>query len=189
MLRRLIAPLVFAVLAASSGTVRAQNAFPAPLPGEQATPPLGTLPMPAGGPPLPTAAPSWSPPPSGDPSQACMKDFLPLREEAMRRGRLIREASERHASPGESCKLLGAFGKAELQMMNYVRAKTAACGIPANFLDQLEAGHKKTADMMTRVCASADPVPTGTISLVPATKRWPEGTVNSDFGDPAFKQR
>ena len=38
---------------------------------------------------------------------------LPLRAEAERRGKLIKAASDRHASPVEACKLIKNFGQAE----------------------------------------------------------------------------
>jgi len=84
---------------------------------------------------------------------------------------MMKAASERHAWPGEACKLLDDLSKAEFQMMKYVRAKTVACGFPENFLVQLNAGYENTERMRERVCAYP-----------------PEGTVTTDFGDPAFKQ-
>jgi hypothetical protein len=169
MIRRLIAPLMLTVFFTPSGMARAQHAFPAPLPAPQGIPPLATGPIGKTQPAPPSSA--------GDLSTACATEFLALREDAERRGSLIKAASERHALPSEACKLLSDFSKAELKMIQYVRIKTAR-GIPADILDQLKAGHKKTSDMLTRVC-----------SLAQTTERWPEGTVTTDFGDPAFKQR
>jgi hypothetical protein len=97
--------------------------------------------------------------------------FSTFAEEAERRGSMMKAASERHAWPGEACKLLDDLSKAEFQMMKYVRAKTVACGFPENFLVQLNAGYENTERMRERVCAYP-----------------PEGTVTTDFGDPAFKQ-
>jgi hypothetical protein len=42
-----------------------------------------------------------------------MKGFVPLREEAEKRGKMIKAASEQHASPDEACKLIKNFGQAE----------------------------------------------------------------------------
>ena len=55
-----------------------------------------------------------SPPPppgagGGAAGDACMKDFVPLREEAEKRGKAIKAASDRHASPQEACKLIGNY--------------------------------------------------------------------------------
>jgi hypothetical protein len=65
-------------------------------------------------------------------------------------------------------------------MIKYVQLKSAECGIPPDIFDQLKASHnhKKTEQMQQRACADAV-----------TRARWPEGTVTTDFGDPAFKQR
>ena len=52
-----------------------------------------------------------------------MKEFVPLREEAEKRGKLIKAASERHAPPDEACKLIGNFGQAEIKMIKYVESQ------------------------------------------------------------------
>jgi hypothetical protein len=156
------------VFASSSGVVSAQTTFPAPLPGDNS---------PASVPPATNgdgSAPSVAPFPVS-PQNECMNEFLPLRQEAERRGQLIREASGRHASPGEACKLIGNFVQAETKMIKYVQVKSAVCGILSNILDQLNTGHKHTVEMQTRICNAA------------AQKLQPEGTVATDFGDPAFK--
>lgn len=109
------------------------------------------------------------------PLSECMSEFLPLRQEAQRRGQLIKETSARHASAAEACKLLGEFATAEVKMLKYVQAKSTVCGISSNILDQLNTGHRHTVEMQTRICTAA------------TQKRAPEGTVTMDFGDPTFK--
>ena len=52
-----------------------------------------------------------------------MKGFVPLREEAEKRGKLIKAASDRHAPPDEACKLIGSFGQAEVKMIKYVESQ------------------------------------------------------------------
>jgi hypothetical protein len=84
-----------------------------------------------------------------------MKGFLPLREDAEKRGKMIKAASERHAPPQEACKLIGNFGQAELKMIKYVEANAAACGIPPQIPEQLKNGHKNTDVMLKRVCDAA----------------------------------
>jgi hypothetical protein len=161
--------LALAILASSSGVVQAQSTFPAPLPGDN---PSTSIPPASGDSSALSAAPFPVPPQS-----ECMNEFLPLRQEAERRGQLIREASGRHASAGEACKLIGNFLQAEAKMVEYVQVKSAVCGISSNVLDQLNTGHKHTLEMKTRICNTA------------FQKRWlqTEGTVTTDFGDPAFK--
>ena len=96
------------------------------------------------------------PPPSqaGAPDE-CMKGFIPLREDAEKRGKMIKTASERHASPEEACKLIGSFGQAEIKMIKYVESHASKCGIPAQISDQLKAGHKNTETMQKKVCQVA----------------------------------
>jgi hypothetical protein len=84
-----------------------------------------------------------------------MKKFVPMREEAEKRGKLIRAASERHAPPDEACKLIASFGQAELNMMKFVQSNSARCGIPPEVSEQMKAGHKNTETMQKKVCAVA----------------------------------
>jgi len=173
MIRRLIVPLTAAVVTVHAGQVLAQSAFPAPLPNQSAAP-ANASPFP----PVNGAAPSASvgapspfpsqgaapvsggfggPPPqaaSGS-ADACMKGFVPLREEAERRGKMIKAASDRKAPPDEACKLIGNFGQAELKMIKYVETNSAKCGIPPQIAEQLRTGHKNTDKMQKQVCAVA----------------------------------
>jgi hypothetical protein len=172
-IRRLIVPLTVAVLAAHAGPSFAQGAFPAPLPGQAA--PGGPSPFPPakGAPPAATGVAPGSFPAAGaapltgsafergaaPPSQAgadeCMKAFLPLREEAERRGKLIKAAGDRKASADEACKLIKNFGQAEIKMIKYVETNAAKCGIPPDIGAQLKNGHKNTEGMQTKVCGIA----------------------------------
>ena len=81
-----------------------------------------------------------------------MKEFMPLREDAEKRGKLIKAASDRHAPPEEACKLIENFGQAETKMIKYVEANAAKCGIPPQVADQLKTGHKNTEGMQKKVC-------------------------------------
>ena len=169
MIRRLIVPLTAAVVSLHAGHVFAQGSFPAPLPNQSAAPP-GASPFP----PVNGAAPSASvgtpspfpsqgsapvssgfsgpPPQASGSADACMKGFVPLREEAERRGKMIKAASDRKAPPDEACKLIRNFGQAELKMIKYVETNSAKCGIPPQIADQLKNGHKNTDKMQTQVC-------------------------------------
>jgi hypothetical protein len=172
---RLIVPLAVAVAVLDIGAAAAQGAFPAPLPGQSAAPapsmPANASPFPgppsapqSGAPsPFPAtgAAPmsggggAFSPaPPTAGGSEACMKAFLPLREEAEKRGKMIKAASDRKAAP-YACKLISNFGAAEVKMIKYIEANAAKCGIPPQVGDQMKAGHKQTEAMQQKVCAMA----------------------------------
>jgi hypothetical protein len=173
-IRRLIVPLTVAVMA-HAGQSFAQGAFPAPLPSQPA--PSNASPFP----PVNGAAPSASvgaapssfpaqgaapiagsafergpaPPSQAGPSDECMKGFVPLREEAEKRGKLIKAASDRHAPPDEACKLIGNFGQAESKMIKYIETHAAKCGIPPQISEQLKGGHKNTENLQKKVCAAA----------------------------------
>jgi hypothetical protein len=178
MIRRLIVPLTLAVATFHAGLAFnsqafAQGAFPAPLPGraaapanDSAFPPVngaapttslgGPASFPSGG-----AAPVGGfggapagPTMSGTEAE-CMKSFMPLREEAEKRGKLIKAASDRHAPPDEACKLISNFGTAETKMLKYVETHLTQCGIPPQVLDQLKAGHKNSENMQQKICAVA----------------------------------
>jgi hypothetical protein len=184
MIRRLILPLTAAVVVIHAGQSYAQGAFPAPLPGQAAPsnaspfppvpgqtiqkndpafPPVnGAAPRPgsfpaAGAAPVTGAAfeRNPAPPSQAGPPDECMKGFVPLREEAEKRGKLIKAASDRHAPPDEACKLISGFGQSEIKMIKYVESHASKCGIPQQVADQLKNGHKNTETMQQKVCAVA----------------------------------
>jgi len=177
MIRRLIIPLTVAAVAIHAGQAFAQGTFPAPLPNQSAAP-ANASPFPPvnGAAPRPStgaapvsggsvfdrgAAPTGGVPQAGGPPQAggsqdaCMKGFMPLREEAEKRGKLIKAAGERKAPPDEACKLIGNFGQAEIKMIKYVEANATKCGIPPQIGEQLKTGHQNTEKMQKQVCAVA----------------------------------
>ncbi len=77
---------------------------------------------------------------------------MPLREEAEKRGKLIKAASDRHSPPDEACKLIGNYSQAEIKMIKYVETNSAKCGIPPQISDQLKGSHKNTENMLQKVC-------------------------------------
>jgi hypothetical protein len=138
---RLIMLSALAVAIICADAVLAQSTFPAPLPGQSATtsPPAAL--------PLAGIAPAQS--------SECIKGFTPLREDAEKKGKLIKAAGERRAAPEEACMLIVSYSEAEIRMIRYVEAN-AQCGIPAQVADQLKAGHRTTEALRMRVCAAAD---------------------------------
>jgi hypothetical protein len=81
-----------------------------------------------------------------------MKEFIPLREEAEKRGKMIKAAGDRHAAPDEACKLFKNYSQAELKMMKFVQVNAAKCGIPPQVGEQLSASHKNTESVQAKVC-------------------------------------
>ena len=174
-IRRLIVPLTVALVTCHAGQSFAQGAFPAPLPGQAAPsnaspfPPVnGAAPAASVGGPSPFPSTGAAPitgsafergpaPPSqaGGPPDDCMKKFMPLREEAEKRGKMIKAAGERKAGPEEACKLIGNFGQAEIKMIKFVESNAARCGIPPQVADQMKTGHKNTEGMQKKVCGMA----------------------------------
>lgn len=188
--RRLIVPLTVAVALTAACAVQAsaQGAFPAPLPGQAASPfppvngaaPANASPFPPvngsappasfgqpsafpsnGAAPLGGGAPTQAmgaPPPGpggAGPSDACMKGFVPLREEAERRGKVIKAAMERHAQPDETCKLIENYSQAEFKMMEYVKLNQTKCGIPPQISEQMKKGHEGTQATLKKCNAAA----------------------------------
>ncbi|RXG94881.1 MULTISPECIES: hypothetical protein [Bradyrhizobium] len=173
MIRHLMVPITAAMVTMGAAGADAQSAFPAPLPNQAATssafPPVnGSAPVASVGTapqssfPVNGAAPiggagafSAAPPTQGGPGEDCMKAFIPLREEAEKRGKLIKAASDRHAPPDEACKLIGNFSQAELKMIKYIESHAAKCGIPPQIGEQMKTGHKNTETMQKKVCTVA----------------------------------
>ena len=112
-------------------------------------------------------------PTSSETQAACLKGFNLLREDADKKGQLIKEASDRHASPVEACKIIASYGVAEAKMIKYLEANATACEVPARITDELRNGHKNTGALEKKVCTVAEQM------------KKPRGVI-SDFGDPAY---
>lgn len=160
-----------APLPGQSAAPASSSPFP-PVNGAAAAPPAASPFPPVGGAPAAAAAPSafpsggaaplgggFGPPPQQQAGPAggddCMAGFLPLRQEAEKRGAAIKAASERRAPPDEACKLISAFSQSEVKMLSYIKANATKCGIPSNVSSQMQAGHKNTENMRQKVCAAA----------------------------------
>lgn len=169
MIRPLMVPITAAMVAMGAAGAYAQSAFPAPLPSQAASssafPPVngsapvasvGTAPQSSfpvnGAAPVGGAGAFSAAPPTQAPGEDCMKAFVPLREEAEKRGKLIKAASDRHAPPDEACKLIRNFSQAETKMLKYIETHAAKCGIPPQVGAQMKDGHKNTEAMAAKVC-------------------------------------
>jgi hypothetical protein len=141
-IRGLIVPLTLGVFAFQAIEARAQSAFPASPPGvnDTASPLVNGAVF--GGARLPGG-------------EDCTNGFLPLRQEAEKRGAMIRTASEHHAPPDETCKPIGTFAQSEVKMIKYVEAHAQQCGIPAQVTEQLKTGHRNTENMLKKICDAA----------------------------------
>ncbi len=93
---------------------------------------------------------------NGTPSaDQCKNEFAPLRDEAARRGKLLKDASARHAPVDETCRLIRSFVEAEIRMINFVEAQATACAVPAPVLEQLKNSSKTTEALQTSICNAA----------------------------------
>lgn len=120
-----------------------------------------------------------------------MKAFAPLREEAEKRGKAIKAAGERHATPDEACKLIGIYGQAEVKMIKYIESHAAKCGIPPQVADQLKKGHKGTEGLQTKVCAAAQQAQRGPAGpslseVLGSSAALPEATTAKKSGGSTF---
>ena len=141
--QRLIVSFIVAAMTLPLGQAVAQGAFPAPLPGQAVAPPSNALPFP----PV-----NGSPPLARGSSDACMNGYIPLREEAVERAKLIKAANKRHARPDEACKLIANFAQSEINIIRYIEANSVNCGISPLIADQLKTGHKNTEAMQIKIC-------------------------------------
>jgi hypothetical protein len=103
-----------------------------------------------------SSSPFAAPPTQGGPPDNCMNEFLPLRQEAEKRGAALRTASEKHATPDVACKLINNFLQAEVKMLKYVEVNSAKCGIPPQITDTLRKGHKNSEAMQEKICNAAN---------------------------------
>jgi hypothetical protein len=139
-----VAPLVVVLAIASLGPAQAQFGGMPGMPGSPGTP--GS----------PFGAPRQGPPP------AC-QELLSLREETGKHGQALQAAGKKKAPPEQLCKLFKTFIAAESKMLKGLEEHRATCGVPAEVIKQVQAGHNKATQMSKRVCDSAaqGPRPTG----------------------------
>jgi hypothetical protein len=149
--RRRIPALTMVLIAVGGADGRAQGAWPgqtAPIPGL-----VGTQGRVANNGGLQIGAAMAPFPPTGGLQDRCTADFHPLREEAERRGKLIKDAGQRHATPDEACGLIRSFGQSEIKMITFIEAHPTQCWHLAQVAVELRRGHQNTDRMQTKVCA------------------------------------
>jgi len=114
----------------------------------------------------------------------CIKDFLPLREEAQKRALAIRAGMEKKVPREEACKLFQAFSAAESKMIKFAEANATWCGIPAQALAQMKEGQAHTAKTRAQICAAGGPAKPAAPSLSDAlgTSNAPIPEVNKGSG-------
>ncbi len=114
------------------------------------------------------------------PPESCLKEFTPLRDETVRRAKLIKAATERRVASGEACRLVHELELAQTKMIDYAVAHASTCGIPGNITDQLKANHQNTLTVMRKVC-------TETLNVErPDRATAVDGAPQKRFGSAAF---
>jgi len=94
----------------------------------------------------------------------CYKEFEPLKAEAEKRGLAVKHATEKKdkASREEVCALIKRYSEAEGQLVKFIKANTAKCGIPPEAATQMSANHSRTLKSVNAVCSATGPAkPTG----------------------------
>jgi hypothetical protein len=93
----------------------------------------------------------------------CLKAFSKLRDDAQHKGNAIEKAGKRKVSPQVACQLFTALAAAEGKMVKYAVENATWCGIPAQAVEQMKAGHAKANEMRVKICriAAAPPPPQG----------------------------
>ena len=105
--------------------------------------------------PVQPAAPQQEPPP-------CVKEFFKLRDDAELKGKAIKAANDRKATPKEACQLFGAFVAAQSKMLKYASENTTWCGIPPQVVENIKLSVTKMSEVRNRICqAAASPTQQG----------------------------
>ena len=81
--------------------------------------------------------------------------FLPLRNDAQKKGMAIGLAEKRHADRPEICKLVTTFSAAEAKALQFLQNNMTWCGIPAEAVASAKENHEKTLKFRQVVCAPA----------------------------------
>ena len=101
-----------------------------------------------------------APPPGAGPSRGagqeppCIREFMPLKEEAQKRGGMIQAAANRKAPRPEVCQLFKNFEASEAKVVKFVTTNQAQCQIPQEAISQMKANHDRTIKTRTQICSS-----------------------------------
>ncbi len=88
-------------------------------------------------------------------ASAPCEGFMPLRNEAQKRGMAIGMAEKQHADRKQMCKLVTVFSAAEEKALKYLKANMTWCGVPQQAITSAADAHAKTLKFREIVCAPA----------------------------------
>ncbi len=124
------------------------------------------------------------PPPQQQQMPPCVKDFMPLRNEAEKRAGALKAVMEKKPTREQACAAFKNFSGAEARVVAYVRKNGEWCGIPAEAVKGMAANHARTMKAQKQICdgggfAGGAPKPTGPgLSEALGTNR-PIGSIDS----------
>jgi hypothetical protein len=81
--------------------------------------------------------------------------FIPLREDAQKKGAAIGAAQKRHVDRQEMCKVITAFSLAEAKAEQFLEKNKSWCGVPEQAIAGAKETHLKTEHFREVVCAPA----------------------------------
>jgi hypothetical protein len=81
--------------------------------------------------------------------------FMPLRDDAQKKGAAIGAAQKRRVDRQEMCKLITAFSAAEAKATVFLEKNKTWCGVPDQAIASQKATHAKTEHFREVVCAPA----------------------------------
>jgi hypothetical protein len=81
--------------------------------------------------------------------------FLPLRNDAQKKGLAIAAAEKRHVDRKELCSIVSRFYVAEAAALKYLQDNKTWCGVPDEAISSTKAAHEKTLKFREIVCAPA----------------------------------
>jgi hypothetical protein len=106
-----------------------------------------------------------SPPP-------CVTEFSKMREDVQKKGIAAKQASEKHVTREELCKLITVYSSAEGQWLKFTEKGVSACGIPVEIVNQLKQVHGRTEMAREKICAAGP----ATASMAPPSLSEALGT-------------
>lgn len=122
--------------------------------------------------------------------------FLPLRNDAQKKGLAIAAAEKRRADRKELCTIVTRFTAAEATAVQFLEKNKAWCGIPDQAVAMAEANHQKTLKFRKVVCTAgpepraptlSDALGTPELDTGKNTKTGKGGTFDTLTGNPLDK--
>jgi hypothetical protein len=84
----------------------------------------------------------------------CVTEFSKMREDVQKKGLAAKQASEKHVTREELCKLITIYGTAEQKWLKFTEQGVSACGIPPEIVNQLKQVHSRTEMAREKICAA-----------------------------------